>query len=96
MQISEDELVNGNLTFGYFANEDIKSGDQVNFELQGISQRFYEYMFILRSQAGTGGGPFQTQPTTVKGNIINSTNPENFPFGYFRLSQVDQLSYTIE
>lgn len=96
VQIYDDELVNGNLTFGYFADEDIKPGDTVNFEIQGISQRYYEYMFILRSQAGTGGGPFQTQPTTVKGNITNITNPDNYPFGYFRLSEIDQLPYTVE
>lgn len=97
IQISEDEFTDGNLTFAYFSNENLVPGEDVEFEIQGSSKRFYEYMFILRSQAGTnGGGPFQTQPTTVRGNIINTTNSENFAFGYFRLSETDFLSYTIQ
>lgn len=96
-QIYDDEFTDGNLSFAYFTNEDLLPGEEVAFEIQGISENFYEYMFILRSQAGTnGGGPFQTQPTTVRGNIINITNPENFAFGYFRLSETDFLQYTIE
>ncbi len=97
IQISEDEFTDGNLTFAYFSNEDLVPGEEVELEIQGISKRFYEYMFILRSQAGTnGGGPFQTQPTTVRGNIINTTTPDNFAFGYFRLSETDLLEYTIQ
>lgn len=97
IQIYNDEFTNGNRTFAYFSNEDLKIGDEVNFEIQGISKRFYEYLYILSSQAGeNNGGPFQTQPTTVRGNIINETNPENFAFGYFRLSQSNQLKYTIQ
>ena len=97
IQIYEDEFTNGNLTFAYFTNDHLEPGDEVWFEIQGISRRFYEYMFILRSQSGNnGGGPFQTQPTTVRGNVVNTTNPGNFAFGFFRLSETDYLSYIIE
>lgn len=97
IQLYEDEFTDGNLSFAYFSNEDLVPGEEVGFDIQGISKNFYEYMFILRSQAGTnGGGPFQTQPTTVRGNIVNITNPDNFAFGYFRASETDFLAYTIE
>ncbi|RKS50791.1 uncharacterized protein DUF4249 [Gillisia mitskevichiae] len=97
LQIYNDEFTNGNRTFAYFSDEDLAIGDTVNFEIQGISERFYEYLYILSSQAGeSNGGPFQTQPTTVRGNIINESNPDNFAFGYFRLSQSDNLEYTIQ
>jgi len=96
IQIYEDEFTNGNRTFAYFSDEDLEVGDMVSFEMQGISERFYEYLFILSSQAGeNNGGPFQTQPTTVRGNIVNETNPDNFAFGYFRLSETNNLDYTI-
>jgi hypothetical protein len=97
IQIYDDEFTDGNRTFAYFSDEDLKVGDEVNFEIQGISERFYEYLYILSSQAGeNNGGPFQTQPTTVRGNIINESNLDNFAFGYFRLSQSNQLDYTIQ
>lgn len=97
LQISNDEFTNGNRTFAYYSNEDLEIGDQVNFEIQGISKSYYEYLYILSSQAGeNNGGPFQTQPTTVRGNIINETNLSNFAFGYFRLSQASKIDYTIQ
>lgn len=96
IQIYDDEFTDGNTTFAYFSDEDLEAGDNIRFEIQGISRRFYEYMFILRSQAGTGGGPFQTQPTIVRGNVINETNPDNYPFGYFRLSETNTFNYTVE
>ncbi len=97
LQIYDDEFTNGNRTFAYFSDEDLKPGDQVDFTIQGISKRFYEFLFILSAQAGeNNGGPFQTQPTTVRGNIVNNSNIENFAFGYFRLSQSNTLSYKIE
>ncbi len=97
VQIYDDEFTNGNRTFAYFSNKDLTIGDEVRFEIQGISESFYEYLYILSSQAGeNNGGPFQTQPTTVRGNIINETNEGNFAFGYFRLSQSNKLDYKIQ
>lgn len=94
-QIYDDKFINGNRTFGFFVDENLSPEDRVEFEIQGISRSFYEYMFILRSQAGSAGGPFQNQPTTVRGNLVNTTNPDNFALGYFRLSERDNLTYTI-
>lgn len=96
IQIYDDEFTDGNRTFAFFSEEDINTGEKVGFEIQGISERFYEYLYILRSQSGTAGGPFQTQPTVVRGNIVNVTNPDNFAFGFFRLSQTDFITYTVK
>ncbi|NJW52835.1 DUF4249 domain-containing protein [Salinimicrobium oceani] len=97
LQIYDDEFTNGNQTFAFFSDEDAVAGDLVGFQIQGISKGFYEYMFILRSQAGSSnGGPFQTQPSIVRGNIVNVTDPENFAFGYFRLSATNFLAYEVK
>ncbi|MFV8226648.1 DUF4249 domain-containing protein [Christiangramia aquimixticola] len=97
LEIYEDEFTNGNQIFGYYSTEDIKSGNDILIQMEGISKDYYNYLFILRSQVGTGnGGPFETMPATVKGNIINQTRPENYPFGYFRLSEADAIIYNVE
>ncbi|MCM8570681.1 DUF4249 domain-containing protein [Gramella jeungdoensis] len=97
LEFYEDEFTNGNQIFGYYSTEDIEPGDLIEIELQGISKDYYEYLFILRSQIGSNeGGPFETMPATVKGNIINQTNRDNYPFGYFRLSEMDYTNYTVE
>lgn len=97
LEVYDDIFTDGNQIFGFYTEEDLKSGDQVTIRNYGVSSRFYEFMFILLQQGSDeGGGPFETQPATVRGNCINETNPDNFPFGYFRLSEVDELVYTVE
>lgn len=96
LQIYDDEFTDGSRTFAYFSSDDLNRGDVVRFEIQGISRRFYEFMYLLRSQSGTSGGPFQSQPTLVRGNIINTTDPENLAFGFFRISEIDYINYTVQ
>lgn len=94
--VYNDEFSNGNLNFGYFVVEDLAPGDSVIFNLYGVDEDFYNYMFVLLQQIGGGSGPFDTQPATVRGNIINETNPENYPLGYFRISEVSILNYIVQ
>jgi hypothetical protein len=97
LEVYEDRFTDGNQIFGFYTEEDLESGDDVIIRNYGVSERFYEFMFILLQQGSEeNGGPFETQPATVRGNCINQTNPENFPFGYFRLSEVDELLYTVQ
>ncbi|WP_339625921.1 DUF4249 domain-containing protein [uncultured Winogradskyella sp.] len=97
LEVYEDRFTDGNQIFGFYSEEDLETGDEVIIRNYGISERFYEYMFILLQQGSDdGGGPFETQPATVRGNCINTSNPDNFPFGYFRLSEVDEVIYTVE
>ncbi|MCK8521272.1 DUF4249 domain-containing protein [Aquimarina sp. D1M17] len=101
LEVAEDEFVNGNeIDWWYELEEDedenqtpFKPGDVVDIELFGISRPYYDYIKILISQLG-GVGLFETTPTSVKGNCINETNPDNYPFGYFRLTEVVRTSYT--
>ncbi|EDP69919.1 hypothetical protein FBALC1_10317 [Flavobacteriales bacterium ALC-1] len=97
LEVYEDRFTNGNQIFGFYTEEDLEAGDEVTIRNYGVTKRFYDFMFILLQQGSDdGGGPFETQPATVRGNCINETNPDNFPFGYFRLSEVDELIYTVE
>lgn len=97
LEVYEDRYTNGNQIFGYYSEKDLRVGDKVLIRNYGISESFYNYMFILLQQSSdANGGPFDTQPASVKGNCVNITNPENFPLGYFRLSQVSEVTYTIQ
>ena len=97
LEVYEDRFTNGNQVFGFYTDENLEAGDEVVIRNHGVSKQFYEFMFILLQQnSEDGGGPFETQPATVRGNCINTTDPDNFPFGYFRLSEVDEFVYTIE
>ena len=97
LEVYEDKFTDGNQIFGFYTEEDLETGDLVTIKNHGVSERFYEFMFVLLQQgAEEGGGPFETQPATVRGNCSNTTNPENFPLGYFRLSEVAELIYEVE
>jgi len=97
LSVYDDTFTDGNEIFGFYTEEDLEAGDIVTIRNYGVSSQFYDYMFILLQQSGdSGGGPFETQPATVRGNCINTTYPDNFPYGYFRLSEVDELIYTVQ
>lgn len=96
LDVYNDEFFDGNTIFGYYLVEDLAPADEVKFNIYGVSEAYYNFMFILLQQTGGGGGPFETQPATVRGNIINETNPDNYPLGYFRVSEVSTLNYTVQ
>lgn len=95
-QAEDDSNNNGGLTPVYYSNKDLKPGEVVNIKLYGISKRYYDYFRKILNASGNDDGPFATTPTAVRGNINNQTNSGNFPYGYFRLSEVAKRNYTIQ
>ncbi|RKN14245.1 DUF4249 domain-containing protein [Aquimarina sp. AD1] len=94
---SEDRFYQGeSFNFSYFY-EDMVGGEQVTIKILGIDERYYNYSNILIEQSEQdGGNPFQTPPAQIRGNIINTTNPDNFALGYFNLSEANRFQFTIE
>lgn len=95
--VIKDEFFQGNQMFGFYSDDKLKAGDQLLFSLEGISLRYFNYMNQLLNIAGSGGGsPFSTPPATLRGNIINQTNENEYPLGYFHLSEIDTRNYTVQ
>ena len=93
----EDTYFNGNEFFSITQNDSLKLGDKINITHLGISKNYYNYINIITSLSGNnGGGPFQSPPSTIRGNIVNTTNPDNYPLGYFSVSEIDAKEYTIQ
>ncbi len=98
----KDEFTNGNEMTIFFEKDDedsdldaLNPGDEVNIELIGISEQYYNYMSLLLQQT-EGQGPFSTTPAPVNGNCVNKTNAINTPYGYFRLTELDNTQYTVQ
>lgn len=92
----EDTFFQGNKFFSISQSDDLKAGDEITVTHFGVSKTYYNYMNVLISIAGSsGGGPFQSPPATVRGNIINTTNPDDYPLGYFSISEADTKKYLI-
>jgi hypothetical protein len=99
-----DEFTDGNqikIIYERIENEDTGEkefvpGDIVDISLIGISSQYYDFIRLLNSQSGNTGNLFSTIPAEIKGNCVNMTNPDNYAFGYFRLTEVDKEVYTFE
>jgi hypothetical protein len=94
--LQEDLNFQGNQIFGLYRSDKLKSGQNFDITLSGISKQYYNYMRILVSIAGnSSGSPFQSPSATVRGNIINTTTEANYPLGYFSLSEQDSRNYIV-
>ncbi len=91
----EDRFFNGtDYNFSYFyEDENIEFPKNIMLKMSGMTKEYYTYFEILVSQGGqNGGGPFQAIPSSLLGNMINKTNEENFPLGYFHISETDTFN----
>ncbi|MDR7209460.1 DUF4249 domain-containing protein [Flavobacterium piscis] len=94
-ELTDDEFFNGNEVSTRFEYDDkIKSGKTVHITHRGISKNFYNYMNLILEVYG--GNPFSIPPGNIRGNIVNTTDANNFAFGYFRLCEADKVSYLVK
>ncbi|MEE9362787.1 MAG: DUF4249 domain-containing protein [Cellulophaga sp.] len=87
LSISDDQFTNGNETFeiiNYEGDDKIKVGDTFDIEFYEISSQYYQFLDVLTYQIYTSG-IFDPAPAEVKGNVINTTTPDNYAYGYFRV-----------
>lgn len=94
----EDRYFNGSdYNFSYFLEEDeIELPATITVTMSGISKEYFTYFRILLDQSGiNGGGPFQSVPASLLGNMINTTNDDNFPLGYFHISETDTFTISL-
>jgi hypothetical protein len=89
-----DEFVNGNEINEKFADTDLKPGKILDITHRGISKNFYNYMNLILEASSSN--PFAATPGNIRGNIINTTDTNNFALGYFRLCEANRISYTVK
>jgi hypothetical protein len=94
--VIRDRFFQGNQMFGFYTDDKLKTGDGLLMGVQGISERYFNYLEKMLSITGGNGGPFSTPPATLRGNVINQTNNDNYPLGYFSLGETDSLNYVVQ
>jgi len=103
LETGDDEFINGNEVDWWYEIDDdedeeiqpLLPGDVVNISMHGISRPYFNYIDIVIDQMG-GVGIFEATPVAIKGNCINTTNPDNYAHGYFRVTQKNTVIYTVE
>ena len=94
----EDRFFNGtNYNFSYFyEDENIEFPQEIDIKISGITKEYFTYFRVLVDQSGqNSGGPFETVPSSLLGNMINITNESNFPLGYFHISETDTFTISL-
>lgn len=94
--VGNDQFTNGNLVYElYFGKED-QLGDTIRFSLAKIDKAYYNYLNKMFSNAASSGNPFATPNGTLKGNIQNLSDVNEFPLGYFNLAKRESAIHIIE
>ncbi|MEK9614139.1 MAG: DUF4249 domain-containing protein [Flavobacteriaceae bacterium] len=96
--VYRDDFNDGGSYYGFLLDRDFETGDQIRIRQYGLSNIGYNYWYLLilqNTQQG-GGGPFQTPPVNLNGNLINQADNQKNPLGYFRVSEVSEVLYTVE
>ncbi len=75
--------------------DETSTKQQIDFTLYGISRKHFNFLNKILTQIDNGGGPFSTAPALIRGNIINTTDPDNFALGYFSINQFTTKNFTI-
>lgn len=93
---TKDEFYQGNtFTFSYFY-EDLEAGDMAEISVYGADESYFNFMTAIIEQTEESGDPFQTTPSTVRGNLFNTSNPSQYPMGYFSIGETYSASILLE
>lgn len=95
--ISDDRFYDGGEVNGYqpYDEEVVDPGQVVAIRQLALSEAGFRYHFALFEQTTGGGGPFSTPPTSVRGNVVNLTDPAHYPLGFFYATQVAERSAVV-
>ncbi|PAM94707.1 hypothetical protein B4N84_12090 [Flavobacterium sp. IR1] len=92
--MTSDEFFNGNEIKTTFSDDDLKSGKNIEIIHRGISKSFLNYMTLIFQ--ASGWNPFAIPPGNIRGNIVNTTDSNDFALGYFRLCEATHASYIMK
>lgn len=93
---TKDEFYQGNpFTFSFFYDE-LETGDTAFVTLYGADETYFNFMSAVIEQTEEGGDPFKTIPTSIRGNIYNTSDSSHYPMGYFSVSEIYHASLLIE
>ena len=93
IRIFSDNNVNGSLVteLATFVEDDgVRFTEKylARIEMHTLTREAYQFLELLNQQLSISGDIFDPPPATLRGNIINLTNPDENVIGYFRASDV--------
>lgn len=93
-----DQFDNGNLAddLFFFSKEDFGPNDTLYYAIASIDKNYFNYLSKILSISGSSQNPFASPVGTIRGNIVNHTNQDNYALGYFHIAKRNYYSYIIK
>lgn len=92
---NSDELVDGNTITEVSLVDGLVIGDSVLIKQLSITERNYNYLIQIM-QITQVGGPFDSPPSPIKGNVKNKEAGKYDALGYFTVSGASQAEIVIK
>jgi hypothetical protein len=91
--VTTDEFVDGNPIPEFNVTDELYSKpDTVRIIQERISRAAYEFYSELQSQTAFVGGPFDTPPAPLIGNVKDATDDKRYALGFFGAAGVDDAT----
>jgi hypothetical protein len=95
LMITDDRMVDGNDILNWDIVYNLLPEDTLTVHQTSISQRAYNYWGLIFAQITKFGGPFDTPPAPIEGNIFNVNDPDDTVLGFFGVSNVESATIII-
>lgn len=92
---TDDRLVDGNLIKDWDIVYELKPGDMLEIYQMSISERAYNFWSLLFAQITKFGGPFDTPPAPIEGNVFNENDSDEQVLGFFGVSKVEKATLLV-
>jgi len=92
----DDSFEDGNELYDFFESDQLKKGVEIKISVSGITKQYSTFLQLISNQENQAPGPFASTPVNVKGNVLNISKSENYPYGYFILREKDEVVYVFE
>lgn len=90
---TSDDLVNGSAIPDFNVTDELYSmPDTVTIVQEHISRAAYDFLTQVQTQTAFVGGPFDTPPAPIQGNVHNMTNPKKDALGFFGTAARDRAT----
>lgn len=91
--VTNDDFVDGSPVTDFDpSNELFFEGDTVTIVQERISRAALEFLQLVQSQTAFVGGPFDTPPAPIRGNVKNINDPERNALGFFGAAGRDRAT----
>lgn len=79
-----------------YIDEELEKDMNIDITLYGISKEYNSYLSKVLALSQGSNGPFATAPASVRGNILNTSDQDNYALGYFSVNQYIKELYIVK